>query len=160
MKKNLILPISGLIILGLCAFFFLNQTEPKDQKNLELPPTLFETIGFYDQKALKEKELDDFFIVNFFASWCKPCLAEHPLLMELKAKGIKVIGINFRDDEDNFNEWIEEHGNPFFHVIRDDGTIAYEMGLIGVPETYFIENLNIQKKIQGPLFYEDVEQYL
>lgn len=160
MKKNLILPISGLIILGLCAFFFLSQIEPKDQKNLELPPSLFETTGFYDQKPLKEKELDDFFIVNFFASWCKPCLAEHPLLMELKAKGIKVIGINFRDDEDNFNEWIEEHGNPFFHVIRDDGTIAYEMGLIGVPETYFIENLNIQKKIQGPLFYEDVEQYL
>ncbi|MDB2635877.1 redoxin domain-containing protein [Alphaproteobacteria bacterium] len=160
MKKNLILPISGLIILGLCAFFFLGQTEPKDPKSLELPPSLFETTGFYDQKPLKEKELDDFFIVNFFASWCKPCLAEHPLLMELKAKGIKVIGINFRDDEDNFNEWIEEHGNPFFHVIRDDGTIAYEMGLIGVPETYFIENLNIQKKIQGPLFYEDVEQYL
>ena len=143
MKKNLILPISGLIILGLCAFFFLGQTEPKDPKSLELPPSLFETTGFYDQKPLKEKELDDFFIVNFFASWCKPCLAEHPLLMELKAKGIKVIGINFRDDEDNFNEWIEEHGNPFFHVIRDDGTIAYEMGLIGVPETYFIENLKI-----------------
>ena len=133
MKKNLILPISGLIILGLCAFFFLGQTEPKDPKSLELPPSLFETTGFYDQKTLKEKELDDFFIVNFFASWCKPCLAEHPLLMELKAKGIKVIGINFRDDEDNFNEWIEEHGNPFFHVIRDDGTIAYEMGLIVVP---------------------------
>ena len=160
MKKNLILPISGLIILGLCAFFFLGQTEPKDPKSLELPPSLFENTAFYDQKTLKEKELDDFFIVNFFASWCKPCLAEHPLLMELKAKGIKVIGINFRDDEDNFNEWIEEHGNPFFHVIRDDGTIAYEMGLIGVPETYFIENLKIQKKIQGPLFYEDVEQYL
>jgi len=160
MRKNLILPISGLVILTLCAFFFLDQTEPKDQQNLELPPLLFETTGFYDQKVLKEKELGNFFIVNFFASWCKPCLAEHPLLMELKAKGIKVIGINFRDDEDNFNEWIEEHGNPFFHVIRDDGTIAYEMGLIGVPETYFIENLKIQKKIQGPLFYEDVEQYL
>jgi len=80
--------------------------------------------------------------------------------MELKAKGVQIIGINFRDDEDNFNEWIQEHGNPFFHIIRDDGTIAYEMGLIGVPETYFIENLNIQKKIQGPLFYDDVEQYL
>ena len=160
MKKNLILPISGLIILGLCTFFFLDQTEPKYLKSLELPPSLFETTGFYDQKTLNDKELKSFFMVNFFASWCKPCLAEHPLLMELKAKGVQIIGINFRDDEDNFNEWIQEHGNPFFHIIRDDGTIAYEMGLIGVPETYFIESLNIQKKIQGPLFYDDVEQYL
>ena len=160
MKKNLILPITGLLILGVCAFFFLNQTESKKQKKLELPLSLFEATGFYDQKTLNDKELESFFMVNFFASWCKPCLAEHPLLMELKAKGVQIIGINFRDDENNFNEWIQEHGNPFFHIIRDDGTIAYEMGLIGVPETYFIENLNIQKKIQGPLFYEDVEQYL
>ena len=152
--------ITGLLILGVCAFFFLKQTESKKQKKLELPLSLFEATGFYDQKALNDKELESFFMVNFFASWCKPCLAEHPLLMELKAKGVQIIGINFRDDEDNFNEWIQEHGNPFFHIIRDAGTIAYEMGLIGVPETYFIENLNIQKKIQGPLFYDDVEQYL
>ena len=80
--------------------------------------------------------------------------------MELQSKGIKIIGVNFRDDENNFNEWIEEHGNPFEYVILDDGTIAYEMGLIGVPETYFIENLIIKKKVQGPLFYEDIEAYL
>ena len=160
MKKNLILPITGLLILGVCAFFFLNQTESKKQKKLELPLSLFEATGFYDQKTLNDKELESFFMVNFFASWCKPCLAEHPLLMELKAKGVQIIGINFRDDENNFNEWIQEHGNPFFHIIRDDGTIAYEMGLIGVPETYFIENLKKKKKIQGPLFYDDVEQYL
>jgi len=48
----------------------------------------------------------------------------------------------------------------FFHIIRDDGSIAYEMGLIGVPETFFIENSKIQKKVQGPLFYEDIEKYL
>jgi cytochrome c biogenesis protein CcmG/thiol:disulfide interchange protein DsbE len=111
-------------------------------------------------KPLNQKELDDFYIVNFFASWCKPCLAEHPLLMELQSKGIKIIGINFRDDEENFVKWINEHGNPFFHIIRDDGSIAYEMGLIGVPETFFIENSEIQKKVQGPLFYEDIQKYL
>ena len=80
--------------------------------------------------------------------------------MEMKKQGIKIIGVNFRDDEKNFKEWINEHGNPFEHILRDDGTIAYEMGLIGVPETYFIVNKIIQKKIQGPLFYEDIEQYL
>ena len=160
MKKNLIIPIFGLIILGVSAFLFFNKNGERDNKNVTLPSSLFNTLDFYDMKPLNQKELDDFYIVNFFASWCKPCLAEHPLLMELQSKGIKIIGINFRDDEENFVKWINEHGNPFFHIIRDDGSIAYEMGLIGVPETFFIENSEIQKKVQGPLFYEDIEKYL
>ena len=160
MKKSLIIPIIGLIILGVSAFLFFNKNEERDNKNVTLPSSLFDMVDFYDMKPLNQKELDDFYIVNFFASWCKPCLAEHPLLMELQSKGIKIIGINFRDDEENFVKWINEHGNPFFHIIRDDGSIAYEMGLIGVPETFFIENSEIQKKVQGPLFYEDIQKYL
>lgn len=160
MKKSLIIPIIGLIILGVSAFLFFNKNEERDNKNVTLPSSLFDTVDFYDMKTLNQKELDDFYIVNFFASWCKPCLAEHPLLMELQSKGIKIIGINFRDDEENFVKWINENGNPFFHIIRDDGSIAYEMGLIGVPETFFIENSEIQKKVQGPLFYEDIQKYL
>ena len=160
MKKNLILPFVGLAILAICAYFFINKSEKENKKNIALPALLFETEDFYDKKTLNQKDLDKFYIVNFFASWCKPCLAEHPLLMELQSKGIKIIGINFRDDEENFVQWINEHGNPFFHIIRDDGSIAYEMGLIGVPETFFIEDSEIQKKVQGPLFYEDIEKYL
>ena len=160
MKRTLIFPLLGLIILGICAFFFLDSSKEKETVKTSLPEILFETTGFYDQEILINKELDDFFIVNFFASWCKPCLAEHPLLMELHTNGVKIVGINFRDDEDNFIEWIDKHGNPFFHVIRDDGTIAYQMGLIGVPETYFINNSKVVEKIQGPLFYEDIEKYL
>ena len=160
MKKNLIIPILGLVIIGISTFYFFNKSEDKNNENIALPSSLFDTAGFYDKKTLNQKDLDDVYIVNFFASWCKPCLAEHPLLMELQSKGIQIIGINFRDDEDNFVQWINEHGNPFFHIIRDDGAIAYEMGLIGVPETFFIRESNIQKKVQGPLFYEDIEKYL
>ena len=160
MKKSLILPILGLVILVICAFFFLNKNDKKNNKSVTLPSSLFDTVDFYDMKSLNQKMLDDVYVVNFFASWCKPCLAEHPLLMELQSNGIQIIGINFRDDEDNFVQWINEHGNPFFHIIRDDGSIAYEMGLIGVPETFFIEKSNIQKRVQGPLFYEDIEKYL
>jgi cytochrome c biogenesis protein CcmG/thiol:disulfide interchange protein DsbE len=160
MKKSLILPFVGLAILAICTYFFINKSEKENKKNIALPSLLFETEDLYDKKTLNQKDLDKFYIVNFFASWCKPCLAEHPLLMELQSKGIKIIGINFRDDEENFVQWINEHGNPFFHIIRDDGSIAYEMGLIGVPETFFIEDSEIQKKVQGPLFYEDIEKYL
>ena len=160
MRKSLIIPILGLAILGISAFIFLNKNEETKNNDIALPSSLFDTADFYDMKTLNQKELDDVYIVNFFASWCKPCLAEHPLLMELQSKGMQIIGINFRDDEDNFIQWIDEHGNPFFHIIRDDGSIAYEMGLIGVPETFFIEKKKKKKKVQGPLFYEDIEKYL
>ena len=45
--------------------------------------------------------------------------------MEMKKKGVKIIGINFRDDEENFKEWINEHGNPFEYILRDDGTTSF-----------------------------------
>ena len=160
MKRHLLLPVVGLVVLVVSVIFYFNQSTNKNNSRDEVSNLIFETPDFYNNKLINENTLGEFYIVNFFASWCKPCLAEHPLLMEMKKKGITIIGINFRDDEDNFKEWINEHGNPFEYILRDDGTIAYEMGLIGVPETFFIVNKIIQKKIQGPLFYEDIEKYL
>ena len=160
MKRHLLLPVVGLVVLVVSVIFYFNQSTNKNNSRDEVSSLIFETPDFSNNKLINENKLGEFYIVNFFASWCKPCLAEHPLLMEMKKKGVKIIGINFRDDEENFKEWINEHGNPFEYILRDDGTIAYEMGLIGVPETFFIVNKKIQKKIQGPLFYEDIEKYL
>ena len=160
MKRHLLLPVVGLVVLVVSVIFYFNQSTDKNNSRDEVSNLIFETPDFYNNDLINENTLGEFYIVNFFASWCKPCLAEHPLLMEMKKKGITIIGINFRDDEDNFKEWINEHGNPFEYILRDDGTIAYEMGLIGVPETFFIVDKMAKKKIQGPLFYEDVEKYL
>ena len=160
MKRHILLPVVGLVVLVVCVIFYSNQSTNKNNSRDEVSSLIFETPDFYNNKLINENTLGEFYVVNFFASWCKPCLLEHPLLMEMKKKGVKIIGINFRDDEENFKEWINEHGNPFEYILRDDGTIAYEMGLIGVPETFFIINKMTQKKIQGPLFYEDVEKYL
>ena len=160
MKRHLLLPIVGIVVLVVSVLFYFSQTTNKNISRDGVSDLIFETPDFYNNKLINENTLGEFYIVNFFASWCKPCLLEHPLLMEMKKKGIKIIGINFRDDEKNFKEWINEHGNPFEYILIDDGTIAYEMGLIGVPETFFIVNKMTQKKIQGPLFYEDVEKYL
>ena len=160
MNKRLLLPVVGLVVLVVSVLFYFNQSTNKKNSRDEVSSLIFETPDFYNNKLINENTIGEFYIINFFASWCKPCLLEHPLLMEMKKKGVKIIGINFRDDEENFKEWISEHGNPFEYILRDDGTIAYEMGLIGVPETLFIVNKIIQRKIQGPLFYEDVEKYL
>ena len=74
MKKTLIFPLSGLIILGVCAFFFLDPSQEKEKVELSLPEVLFETSGFYDQEILNDKELDDFFIVNFLLLGASPVL--------------------------------------------------------------------------------------
>ena len=146
MKKYLFLPSLGLAVLVICIFFYFNQSIDKNDNRDGMSKLIFKTPDYYKNELINEKSMGEFYVVNFFASWCKPCLLEHPLLIEMKKKGIKIIGINFRDDENNFKEWINEHGNPFEYIIRDDGAIAYEMGLIGVPETYFIIENNIQKK--------------
>ncbi len=159
MRKNIILPIFGILILTVCVFFYFS--EPSKKNTLKkVPKIIFEVNDFYNNKSIDENEFDNLYVINFFASWCKPCLIEHPLLLEMQQNGIKIIGINFRDDLDNFEKWIEENGNPYEYVIIDSGDIAFQMGLIGVPETFFINKQIIQKRIQGPLFYEDIKDYL
>mgnify|MGYP005739604321 FL=1 len=113
MKRHLLLPVIGLVVLVVSVIFYFNQSTNKNNSRDEVSNLIFETPDFYNNKLIYENTLGEFYIVNFFASWCKPCLAEHPLLMEMKKKGVKIIGINFRDDEENFKEWINEHGNPF-----------------------------------------------
>jgi DsbE subfamily thiol:disulfide oxidoreductase len=159
-KKKIIFIVPS-ILFGIILILLIGTFTKKENNHTQIkkvPQELFQSIDYFTNQKIFEP--GDDYIINFFASWCKPCLLEHPLLMELDKKGIKIIGINFRDGENEFNQWLEEHGNPFSQIIRDEGDLAFEFGLIGVPETLFISNQIIEKKIQGPLFYEDIEPYL
>ncbi|MDB9776359.1 redoxin domain-containing protein [Alphaproteobacteria bacterium] len=152
------------IILLLTAFIIITNLN-YDKSSIKkpyppLPKVIFENLSYFKNIPIGSSLNEKVYIINFFASWCAPCLAEHPTFMNLKQKNIIIIGINFRDDEENLNKWLEEHGNPYEYVIRDDGDIAFKLGLIGVPETYFVKDQLIYKKIQGPLFKEDIEEFL
>lgn len=100
-------------------------------------------------------------VVNFFASWCPPCLAEHPLLMRLAESWPQSIhGINFRDQADQALAWLERHGNPYWRIGYDpDLQVAIEWGVIGVPETFVIDSQGrIRHRIFGPLTEQTIEQ--
>ena len=86
MKRHLLLPVVGLIVLVVSVIFYSNQSTNKNNSLDEVPGLIFETPDFYNNKLIDEDTLGEFYIVNFFASWCKPCLLEHPLLMEMKKK--------------------------------------------------------------------------
>jgi len=92
-------------------------------------------------------------MVNVFASWCVPCLAEHPLITRLAADGLPVYAINHRDTVPEASKWLKIHGNPFTAVGFDpDGRASVEWGVTGVPETYIINAEGIVTfKHAGPI---------
>ena len=77
-------------------------------------------------------------LVNFFASWCAPCRAEAPALEHL-SKRISIIGIAYKDRPQDTRKFLQQHGNPFVAIGRDDdGRAGMAWGVYGVPETYLI----------------------
>ena len=83
-------------------------------------------------------------VVNFWASWCVPCVIEHPQLMRLARDGVPVIGINYKDRAADAGTFLARHGNPFARLGRDEsGRVAIDWGLYGVPETYVIDRQGI-----------------
>lgn len=91
-------------------------------------------------------------LLNFFASWCVPCVIEHPELMKLSASGLPVWGIAYKDTESAASGFLKTHGNPFARIGRDAGSVAIDFGVYGVPESYLLDKAGIVRwRIAGPL---------
>lgn len=79
-------------------------------------------------------------LVNFFASWCAGCQVEHPLLMKLaQEQGVELVGLAYKDDPLETQQWLRRHGNPYRSIAKDrDGQVGLDWGVYGVPETYVL----------------------
>jgi len=83
-------------------------------------------------------------LVNFFASWCVDCLAEHKYLTDLASKGAVLAGIDYKDTPANGQAWLAKNGNPYNVIAIDrDGHTGIDFGVYGVPETYVIDKQGI-----------------
>ena len=100
-------------------------------------------------------------IVNFFASWCVPCVQEHPVLMELKQRaGLRIVGVNYKDPVPGGRRFLGRHGNPYAAVgVDDSGRSAIDWGVYGMPETFVVSgDGRILAKHVGPLTQDALTQ--
>ncbi len=100
-------------------------------------------------------------VVNFWASWCGPCVDEHPLLVELaKEPGLKLVGVNYKDEAENARRFLGRYGNPFAALgVDPKGRGAIEWGVYGMPETFVVDGKGrIAYKHVGPLTPQSIAQ--
>lgn len=99
-------------------------------------------------------------IVNFWASWCPPCRAEHPTLTALAAEGYRVLGVNMMDDAGDALAFLAEAGNPFAAVAFDPrGRTRLDWGVMAPPETFILRaDGTVAYRFIGPMVGSDYEQ--
>lgn len=102
-------------------------------------------------------------IVNFWASWCVPCVDEHPLLAKLKAQtGVDLFGVNYKDQSTAARRFLGSYGNPFTAVGADqNGRAAIDWGVYGMPETFIVNGRGeiVYKQI-GPISEDTIASKL
>jgi cytochrome c biogenesis protein CcmG/thiol:disulfide interchange protein DsbE len=97
-------------------------------------------------------------VVNFFASWCIPCIEEAGVLMGLKQSGVPLYGIAYKDKPPATEAFLARRGNPYARIGRDEpGRVAIDWGVTGVPETYLVDKDGIVRaRWVGPLTEDNV----
>ena len=162
----LIMPLTGLVII--CLFFLifiLLEKNPNDPPSALLNKNLptFSSINLYDKEEvlLSDNLKGKYTLINFFASWCTPCRAEHHLFFKIKKEipELFILGFSHKDDLDDSKKYLEEEGNPYSFVgVDSDGKIAFDFGVFGLPETFIInEDRKIIYKHTGPLTEKTIE---
>ncbi|WP_293898563.1 DsbE family thiol:disulfide interchange protein [Phenylobacterium sp.] len=99
-------------------------------------------------------------LLNYYASWCVACRAEHPMLMRLRAEGVPIHGVDWKDEPEAGNKWLIDRGDPYLRVGNDrSGRTGIDMGVSGVPETFIIDKQGrVRYRHVGAITEEDWSQ--
>lgn len=145
-------------------FVSLSKNSSYDTKNLigkKIPEVNLKYFG--EDKFFKTNDLkkSNFTLINFWASWCGPCRIEHPILMKLASENnLNLLGVNFKDKEEQANTFLNKLGNPYDYLTQDDlGVQSINFGIYGIPESILVDRkLTVIKKFVGPLSKEDFDR--
>jgi cytochrome c biogenesis protein CcmG/thiol:disulfide interchange protein DsbE len=158
--RNLLLAVPPLVFLVFAgvAWVGLHRENPQELPSALVgrpAPEISRLVALRDDRAPTDADLraPGVKLVNFWASWCGPCRAEHPYLSGLAEEGVPVIGINYKDAPAQAKGFLAEMGDPYTRIGADDtGRTALDWGIYGVPETFVIDaDGKILLRFPGPL---------
>jgi cytochrome c biogenesis protein CcmG/thiol:disulfide interchange protein DsbE len=137
------------------------QVSPRAMVGKSAPALVLPELAGGAAKPLNA-ELGGPVLINFFASWCAPCAQEEPTLDALKAEGVRIVGVAWKDDPAATRAFLARYGDPYAAVLVDrDGRGGIDFGVSGVPETYLVNaNGKILDKQATPLTPGDAEALL
>jgi len=153
MKKQLLIIPFLLFLLILLVFFYLLMIE-RNPSSLTSNLLNKNVPKFESESLLKNKNFisseefgNEIVLVNFFATWCKPCRDEHEYIKRFSdEKKIRIVGINYKDNSKKALEWLKKLGNPYSDIpIDKNGRIAIDWGVYGIPETFVVNSKGIIK---------------
>ena len=154
-KQRLLLFIPVVLFAVLGALFFrglsLDPNEmPSALLNKSVPKFSLPRLA-NPQELRSEKILQgQMTLLNVWATWCITCREEHAFLNQLKAQGVHIVGLDYKDNTVDAQRWIATLGNPYDEILVDeDGRVGLDLGVFGAPETYFIDE-------RGVIFYKHI----
>ena len=165
-KISTLVMLPPVIFAGLAGLFGFAMWQGKSDElpstfiGVQAPAVPVESVNGTVQLTDADLRSGEVTLVNFWASWCPPCRAEHPVLMDLADQGYRIAGVNFRDAQDQAVEYLAEEGDPFFASGFDArGRVAIDWGVTAPPETFIVDgDGTILFRFVGPLVGSDYEQ--
>lgn len=141
MARFLPLIIFGILLIFLGIGLTLNaRLVPSPLVDQPLPDFTLPTLAHPEQTVSTADLRGEVFLLNVWATWCSGCYQEHPLLNQLAGEGIRMYGLNYKDDPAAARDWLTRLGNPYQAVFVDaEGDVGIDLGVYGAPETFVVD---------------------
>lgn len=136
-----------LLIFIVLAVFLLNGLErdpnamPSALIDQPIPEFLLPVLGDENRQVDQQLFQGQPALLNVWATWCISCRVEHPFLNNLAQQGIRIIGLNYKDDVVEANKWLSDKGDPYaLSIVDSTGRMGLDLGVFGAPETYVVDS--------------------